>query len=352
MYRPALILCLLSGLGPFARPSQPAAPPKAASAPKAPAVDPPRLRVAPAGKVQLGSVGPREIKTQVYTFTNVSKAPISLRVFDLSPGVTVEGPALEAPIPAQGKATLVLRLDPTDWVGPQARNVRLGTDDPRQGQYYLPLMVDVRPDLKVDEDRKSFGDVAAHESPQQVFTFERETGLPTEVRLASDLPPYLECETQTEKNRTRLAFTFRAARVQPGVLMGLDRVTVETSAPHQPRFELYLSLKLHHAVDALPSRVVFLDPAQASQELKLRSHDGKPFRIVSAKVEGEGFQVGSPAASAAPEQALTVRRTAVATARSLLVLRFEGQDAPLEVPLSYLPSLPPKDGGLAAPDPR
>jgi len=320
-----------------------------------PAQAPARLDVKPAGRVQLGSTGPRETRTVAYTFTNVSARPIALRLGDLSPGVTVRGPALEGPFAPGQSLGLTLTVDPAGFVGPQARNVRLLTDDPLQGEYRLPVALDVRADLTVDAQRRSLGIVAPHESPQAVFTFTRETGQPTALRLAGGIAPYLDAEVVPGSPTSRLLVTLRPARVPPGATLGLETLQVETSAPMQPAFTLYLDWKLHHPIEAVPSRVVFLDPAAPAQELLLKARDGKAFLIEGAEVEGGGFTLG-PLPDPAPAQSLAIRRTALSVARTLLVLRFKGQDAPLRVPLSYLPSstpqAPPAASPSAGPPPR
>lgn len=298
---------------------------------------PPRLRIEPAGRVDLGELGPLEARTQGYTFTNASAAPITLRVLDLAPGVSLAGPALGGPIAPSASARLDLRVDPGGWVGPQARAARLGTDDPGQGSYYLPVRMTVRPDLTVDGVRRDFGDVAAFESPAAVFSFARETGRPLALRLLTPLPEYLEAEVRTEGPRARLAFILRPGRVPAGMRMGLDPVRVETNAPLQPRFDLYLEWRLRHAIEAYPPRLLFARPGPATLVLRLKSRNGSPFLILGAQLEGEGFDLGPASRSPAPEQTLAVRRTASASARAVLLLRFSGEDTALKVPVAFLP---------------
>lgn len=302
-----------------------------------PALDPPRLRVEPAGKLDLGELGPREPREQRYTFTNTSDRPISLRLFDLAPGVSVAGPALRAAIPARGAAELTLRVDPTDWVGHQTRNVRLGTDDPRQGHYYLPTELTVRPDLSVDGERRDLGDVAAPGAAQAVFRFTRETGQPVVLQVEQPLPPYLELDREQGRNSASLTFTLRTDRVEPGVLLGFERIKVTTNAPLQPRFDLYLSWRLHHPLQARPARVVFQARSRRTLQLDLSSHSGLPFRILRAEVAGKGFQVSRPASRPAPRQTLTIRRTGSAMAKAMLVLHCQGEPEPMRVPLFFLP---------------
>ena len=301
---------------------------------------PPRLAILPAGPVDLGSTGPRERREQAYLLRNTSAGPISVRVLDLAPGVTVRGPALQGPLAPGAEAALTLGFDPSGWQGFQERSVRFGTDDPGQGAYFLPVKVFIRPDLTVDGIRRDFGDRAVFESPEQVFTFVRETGQALALRIADALPPHLEGEVVCSGNRAELRFILRPERVEPGVRLGLDLVRVESNAPLQPAFELYLSWRIHHAVDAEPSRVVFQDPDQFALELRLAAHDGKPFLLVQAEVEGGGFQVEGLAPGAAGARVLTIRRTTHEAARAMLRLRFQGQDRDLRVPLAYLPATP------------
>ena len=317
------------------------------SAPRQPAacyppVDPPRLRISPAGAVDLGELGPLDRVRREYVFQNLSQAPIRLRLYDLSPGARVAGPALERPIPPLAAAGLVLTVDPSGWVGPQSRNIRLGTDDPRQGLYYLPTRMTVRPDLTVDAVQRSFGAVGPGESPRTEFRFVRESGLPLQLRVVTPMPDYLECEVEARGARGKVAFTLRASRVRPGVALGLEQVRVETNAPLQPRFDLYLDWRLHHPIEASPGRVVFLEPEPAALELTLRARNGKPFRVLGVDLEGQGFQAGPVAPGAAGSQTLVIRRTARRPARALLVIRCEGED-PLKVPVAYLPTQPALD---------
>ena len=300
-------------------------------------MDPPRLRISPGGRVDLGEVGPAEVVRKHYVFANLSRAPIRLRVFDLSPGLSAAGPALEGPIEPLASAGLELAVDPTGWVGPQSRNIRLGTDDPRQGQYYLPTRLTIRPDLTVDGVRRSFGAVRPHESPQAVFHFVRETGQALELRVVTPLPDYLECAVEARRAAGQVAFTLRAGRIQPGAALGLEQVRVETNAPLQPRFDLYLEWRLHHAIEAFPGRLIFLDPEPATLALTLRARNGKPFRVLGVDLEGQGFQVGPVSQAEGCAQSIPVHRTACRPTRALLVIRCEGED-PLKVPVAYLPA--------------
>ena len=302
------------------------------------AVDPvPRLRIEPAGRVELGSLGPRERREQRYLVRNASPRPISLRILDLAPGVTLAGPALAAPIPAGAAAGLTLRLEADGWAGVQDRNVRLGTDDPRPGAYYLPVRAEIRPDLTVDGSRREFGAVGDQESPCQWFQFRRETGDPLWLHITSPLPPYLEAELQSGGAVARLGLTLRPERIPPGMRLGLELVRVETNAPLQPGFDLYLGWRLRLEIEPEPARVVFQGPGDGARNLTLTARDGSPFRILGAAVEGGAFTVGPLPEPGRAVQTLEIRRPGAAPARAMLVLTIQGRNRPLRVPLASLP---------------
>lgn len=342
-------------------PFQPAPPPRS--------VAPPRLRIEPAGRVDLGSLGPQEPRERLYTLRNTSALPITLRVLDLSPGVTVRGPALQGPIDPGRAAELTLRVDPTGFTGWQARNAKLGTDDPGQGEYFLPVGMTIRPDLSVERAKLSLGEVGPHETPQAVFRFTSETGSATKLGIAGPLPPYLEAEVEAipaaaaaeaaaakappapAGTRGALRLTLRPARLEPGMHAGLEAVTVETSSPAQPRFQLYLDWRLRLPVKLSAPRLVFLTAADQERTLTVLPREGQgSFEVKTLRLEGRGFRI--PKVPAGPRTTLqvTVRRTAAAPAKAMLVLDLAGEARPLRIPVAYLPPVPGKPQ-VPRPDP-
>ena len=171
------------------------------------------------------------------------------------------------------------------------------------------------------------------------FAFKRESGDPLKVRLTSPLPDYLEMDQETGIHTADLRFTFRPGKVAPGVQLGLETLVVESNAPQQPRFTLYVDWKLRRPVEAAPSRIVFLDANTKALQLSLKRRDGLAFSIQSAVIEGEGFSVGPLPKSSGLQQVLQILRSGENAAKAMLVLRFEGQEEPLNVPLTFLPGL-------------
>lgn len=325
-FRSALASVVLS----VALPAQPPPAPRAAAP-----VPPARIALTTPFPVHLGSVGPKEIREAIFGIKSLADRPFHLRVLDLSQGESLDGAQLAEALQPGEVRMLHVRVDPNGMLGPVRGAVRLGTDDPAQPLYILRYDMTVRPELTVDGERRSLGEVAPSESPEAVFHFRREGGEPLRVSLEGSLPPYLEAELSPHGAMEDLRIILRAARLQPGVLAGLEVIRVATNAPRQPRFTLYLDWRLALPVVPTPSRLVFDDPRTTVLGLELKARDGRPFLIRSAEIQGSGFELLDRPGPASERQVLRVRRTGKAPS-ALLVLHFAGGDEPLRVPLQFL----------------
>ena len=289
--------------------------------------------VRPWGTTGLGSVGPIEKKTLAWELENLSGQPITFKVADLSPGVTLAGDPFKDPIPAHGKRAFTLQVDAAGWEGYQRRAVRLVSDDPTQPAYVVRFDMTVRPDLAVDGTTKKLDGVAPYESPQAVFAFKRETGEPLELKLASKLPAYVEPEIAPKGASAELRLTLRATQVPPGQLTGLEVVKVTTNAPKQPSFDLYLDWSIHLPVRPSPTRIVFDDPKVKA--LKLALSGDKAFAVLKADLQAEGFALDPLPAGESKAHTLTLRRVANHAKDGLLVLTLSGVDDPLKIPVIW-----------------
>ena len=328
-------------------------PVKATPAPKLegalPAKPAPKFRfgVIPDTIQHLGSVGPKEVRTLTWEIKNTSGKPISFRVLDTAPGVRVpEGPFLKPWQPGELRK-IEVTSDPSDFIAYQRRAVRLEPDDPSQPHYILRWDMMVRPEMAVDAANKSFGEVAPHESPLIAYTFIREGGGLAEIRLESKLPDYLEAEVAAEGPKATLRLTLRPAKLKPGMQAGLELLKVSTNAPKQPVFDLTLAWKLKLPILAIPSRVVWDEPKIRGFKLEVKSRDGKPFRILEARIQGpkdkqgnDLFTHGPLPVEAAPSHVFKLQCFADLESKAMLFLTCSGLDAPMQIPLTWLP---PKD---------
>ncbi|WP_243317949.1 hypothetical protein [Geothrix paludis] len=328
----------------------PPAPAKPDPAPaKQDLVPPARIELTTPFPVHLGSVGPREIREAAYGIKSLHDRPFHLRVLDLSLGLSLDEAQLAAPL-QPGEVRLVkVKVDPTGLVGPIKGALRLGTDDPGQPNYILRYDMMVRPEVTVDAERKSFGGVAPHESPELDFRFRREGGDPLKLVLASEVAPYLDAELMPGDGGEDLRLTLRPRRLKPGVTAGLEVLKVATNAPKQPLFTLYLDWRIALPVVPEPSRVVFTEPKNTLLALDLRARDGKPFRILKTEIQGRGFQVLDAPGPEAARQVLRIRRTGTVP-EALLLIHCSNLDEPLQVPLHYLdPKARPAKGSVPPP---
>ena len=312
---------------------------------------PARIEITTPFPVRLGSVGPREVREAVFGIRSLHDRPFRLRLLDLSLGLSVDPAQLAEPLQPGEARLLVVKVDPSGLEGYLKGAVRLGTDDPGQPNYILRYDMTVRPELTVDALRKSFGEVAPHESPSQSFTFLREGGDPLKVALEGTLPPHLEAEVVPGIGRSDLRVTLRPGKLKPGTTAGLDVLQVATNAPRQPRITLYLEWRISLPVIATPSRLVFSDLKTTLLAVDLRARNGRPFRILSAQVEGAGFQLLDQPQAEADVHTLRVRRTG-RSPEAMLVLRCSGLEDPIQVPLRFLdPKAAPPRGPQPPPPP-
>jgi len=329
-------LLLLQAPAPQAPPPAPAA-----QAPKPDPVPPARIELTTPFPVHLGSVGPRETREALFGIKSIHDRPFRFRVLDLSLGLKLDEAQLAEPL-QPGEVRLVrVKVDATGLLGFIKGAVRLGTDDPSQPNYILRYDMQVRPEVAVDAERKSFGDVVPHESPELRFRFTREGGDPLKLVLAGEVPAHLDAELLHEGTAAELRITLRPGRLKPGTTAGLEVLKVATNGPKQPLFTLYFDWRIATAVVPTPSRLVFSDLKTTLQGLELRARDGKPFRILKARIEGKGFELLDAPGAEAERHLLRVRRVG-RNPEAMLVLDCSNEDAPLKVPLRFLdPSLRP-----------
>ncbi|MBL0211220.1 MAG: hypothetical protein IPQ13_09970 [Holophagaceae bacterium] len=343
-------LFLISLAAPAQLPAKAAPAQKAEGAPPAKPAPKFRFAVTPDSVQHLGSVGPKEVRTLAWVLKNTSDKPITFRVLDTAPGVRVPlEPFQKAWQPGESRK-IEVTSDPSDFLAYQRRAVRLEPDDPSQPRYILRWDMMVRPEMAVDAANKSFGEVAPHESPLLSYTFTREGGGLAEIRLESKLPDYLESEVAATGPKAALQLTLRPSKLKPGMQAGLELLKVSTNAPQQPAFDLTLAWRLKLPILPVPSRVVWDEPKVRDFKLELKSRDGKPFRILEARIEGpkdgqgkELFTCGALPVEAAKSHELQLRCSADLESKGMLFVTCSGLDAPLQIPLSWLPPKAPAD---------
>jgi hypothetical protein len=260
---------------------------------------------------------------------------------------------LAAPFAPGEARSIAMAIDPSGFVGYQRRAAKIESSDPGQPRYILRVDMTVRPEVAVDAQAKDMGAIHRFESPSIAYRFTREGGEAAAIRLASALPDYFEHEVVPDGVNADLVLTLRPSKLPPGQTSGLERMSVITSAPLQPRFNLTLAWRIAQALEASPSRVVLDLPDQASQAFKVRRADGRAFRLKEAVLaEGQGWSVSGIGGAERVEHELTVTLKDRSQRKGLLRIVAEGVEDPLLVPLAFLPPEPPGQGTRPAPQPR
>jgi len=339
-----ILFALVLLQAPLPAPTPAPAPAPAQQAAKPDPVPPSRIEMTTPFPVHLGSVGPRELREAVYGIRSTHDRPFRFRLLDLSLGTSLDEAQFVDPMQPGEIRMVRVKVNPTGMVGFNQGAVRLGTDDPTQPYYILRFDLEVRPEVAVDRERKSLGEVSPHESPELRFRFTREGGDPLKLVLASVIPPYFEAELVHEGAAADLRLTLRPDRLKPGTAAGLEVIKVATNGPQQPLFTLYLDWRIATPVIPTPTRLVFTDLKTTLLGLDLTARDGKPFRVTKAEILGQGFELIDLPGIESVRQTLSVRRTGH-NPEAILVLECSNLEGPLKIPLRFLDptARPPKD---------
>jgi hypothetical protein len=296
---------------------------------------PARIEITTPFPVHLGSVGPREKREATFGLRSTHDRPFHFRVLDLSLGLSLDEGQFAEPIKPGDVRMVRVQVDPSGMEGFVKGAVRLGTDDPTQPNYILRYDMMVRPEVTVDSERKSLGEVAPHETPEARFHFTREGGDPLKLVLASELPSHFRAALLPDGESADLRITLHPDRLKPGTAAGLEVIKVATNGPKQPLFTLYVDWRLATPVIPTPARLVFSDLKTTLLGLELTARDGKPFRISKAEIQGKGFELIDAPGAEASQHTLRIRRTGH-NPEALLVLICSNQETPVKVPLRFL----------------
>ena len=188
----------------------------------------------------------------------------------------------------------------------------------------------VRPWAMVD-----LGSVGPTEKAQRQWEVENRSDAPIAFKVA-DLAPGVLVPGDPFKDpiapHAKRAFTIQ---VDATGWEGYQRrgIRLVSDDPKQPSYDLYLDWSIKLPVMPVPSRVVFDDPKVA--EATLRLEGDKPFKILSADLQAEGFELGPVPKGEAKAHALKVRRVKAGAKDGFLVLTLSGVDDPVKVPVIW-----------------
>ena len=131
--------------------------------------------------------------------------------------------------------------------------------------------------------------------------------------------------------------------IEPGIQAGLDVITVETTAPLQAKFKLYLDWKLELPVKLAPTRLVLFTAEEVAKVLTVEGKDGKSISVEKAWIEGCGFRLEGQIQPVASKVEVQVTRGAVTTSKAVLFLKLKDDAALLRIPLLCFPPGPRLD---------
>ena len=217
----------------------------------------PRARIVEATHIEAGEVEPDRVLNYTFTLTNAGDATLAIEDLAATCYCTTAKSNLWD-IPPGQSATIQVRIDPSDFVGPINKGVEIKTNDPANPVLLVDVDLTVRPGIAVVPPELDFGSVGAQGSKSlQVDIKAPKTREFKIVAVKSDVA-YLETahEPLTLDDRHG-AMLF--VKVLPGAPPGAFKATVnvQTSDPSRPTIAIPVRGRGPGGLAANPEKLTF-----------------------------------------------------------------------------------------------
>lgn len=240
-----------------------------------------------------------------FRITNAGDAP--LRIVRVNPSCGCTSTVVGKQVLEPGEATeLEAVFDATGYRGPVKKLIELVSDDPAGPSRTLAVEADVLAEVIPETQEVAFRDLARKDRRKRSVKLTSGTGEPIAV-LDAELSeaPWLGVATRPAGKDVFVDLVLLARNLPPGRESGTDTLAFRVANPNPSVVNLRVSWEKLAPVIAEPARVALAEPAgrEIPCTVTLRSRDGKPFRILSARSTHPLIQVPD-LPSAAPRQKL------------------------------------------------
>jgi hypothetical protein len=290
--------------------------------------------------VDLGTVIAGTSVQQSIGFHNTGDADLVItRAMGAGPGMTVDYP--RKPLKPGKTGILSVRLNTRHYEDAHDRRVVIISNDPQAPRQYIVFSMELDVLLGIRPLRVRLGNVSGLKPVQASFDIigSRIDDLSIDrIRMEfGDTDLRAEYILQDARNQSPPSITANVAFRLQGRSPGLFRipVTVHTGMHEYPILETVLVGTLTGPYTAEPGRIYFrqtLSGAASRQSLTLRREDGRPFHIISADVDGDGFRVPDVPAGEAVSHSLTLEYTPADGSsgrhQAILKIRTDASDYP------------------------
>ena len=263
-----------------------------------------------------GRIGPVQIVTHRFKASNTGSAPLTIANLAASCGCT--STVLGRKTLAPGESTeLEVTFNPAGQHGVTRKAVQVFSDDPVAPAQTLTFQADVLAVILVSPEEVRFTDLTPRDRRKASVKVESLSGQPILLSNAElSEAPWLGVATREEDNNLWVDLDLLARRLPPARLSGIDTINLHVNNPGPSIVTVNVRWERRPPVSATPAQVAWAEPAgrDLRASVQLKTPDGKPFRILSARTSTPLLQVTGISRKASASQTFQVRLAPTAPA--------------------------------------
>jgi len=243
-----------------------------------------------------------------YKVANSGNAP--LRIIEIRPSCgctyTVMGQSILKP----GESSFIeVRFDPAGMQGNVNKFLEVISNDPVNPNIQLTFEASVTRDIVLSNAVVFFNNVSRNEKLESSIRLESGNDQPvtlTGIKISD--APYLSCTQQKDGLDVILNLGFNGQLVPRQKLRGIEKLEVRTSSRSDPALQLHVQWNFAEVVIATPANITWIETAgqELTKTIRLRSMNGKEFKVVSAKSTSSLIKVVNISKDSAKEQSFDV----------------------------------------------
>ena len=240
-----------------------------------------------------GKIGTTDKAVYRFKVTNTGKANLNISRLNPSCGCTSTVIGQWTLLPGQSTA-IEATFNPAGYRGMVHKSIQVVSDDPVNPTANLTFEAEVVRAIIPSTESIFFGDVMRNVPRKMTVKFSTVDLKPLKL-LSATAPgaPWITATTRMDGNDPAVDITLDGAKIPAGTSTGANAVTVKTDNPVEPVVNLTIQWDLRAVLVATPVRVAWVEPAGKEQRMKVsvKHADGKPYKILSAKLTNPLFKV-------------------------------------------------------------
>lgn len=245
----------------------------------------PRL-VVPDAVYNFGQVDQGEVVTHQFSLMNKGAAPLLIQRIVASCGCTATKSKGNS-VPPSGETTIEVRFDTGGFSGEKLKTVRVFTNDPSKPSTVLSLRGRVLPEVVIEPQRVSFGELIYEEpfqSAERIVQLRVRESADAEIEKVVSRSPYIEFEEEKMSGGDRRLSLRLTGEIPLGEFR--DRIVVHAKGAAQSSFNIPVYASIRGSVQLKPRSVGFgivEGEAPITREIEIVNRGSKPIAVDAVK---------------------------------------------------------------------